>query len=169
MVKWVLFVEDSYGVYFHSELMSKLRALNIINVNPKIKRLPTGKCNNALRKKVLAVTVSEDQFKIVFVIDEEGKGVDNAVNDVLTHMRGVEDRVKVVVVRPMHETWLCIGLGYDKVKCRKSPIDELRRNRRDYKKEYLAEWARYVDVKYLVNEDDFKDYLNALNWLSVDP
>ncbi|WP_243675732.1 hypothetical protein [Vulcanisaeta distributa] len=86
MVKRLMIVEDTYGVDFHRELLRKLG----INMNLEIRRLPTGKCNNALRRKVLANALSGSSmaFKAIFVIDEEGgKGVNNAVNDVLMHMR----------------------------------------------------------------------------------
>ncbi len=110
MVKKMMIVEDTYGVDFHRELLCKLGG---INMNLEIRRLPTGKCNNALRRKVLANALSGSSmaFKVIFVIDEEGKGMNNAVNDVLMHMKELEDRIRVVVVQPRHETWLCIGLG----------------------------------------------------------
>ncbi len=33
----------------------------------------------------------------------------------------------------------------------------------------MAGWARDVDVGKLMGEMDFRDYLNALNWLFNDP
>ncbi|GAB6947150.1 hypothetical protein JCM16161A_12800 [Vulcanisaeta sp. JCM 16161] len=103
------------------------------------------------------------------MIDEESRGKDRAVNDVLTYMMGFEDRVRVVLVQPKHEAWLCIGLGFDKIKCRKQPEDVLRYNKGNYEKRYLAEWANNVDIGKLRNEPDFQDYLDALNWLLKDP
>ncbi|WP_243671635.1 hypothetical protein [Vulcanisaeta sp. JCM 16161] len=43
------------------------------------------------------------------MIDEESRGKDRAVNDVLTYMMGFEDRVRVVLVQPKHEPGFALG------------------------------------------------------------
>ncbi|GAB6947149.1 hypothetical protein JCM16161A_12790 [Vulcanisaeta sp. JCM 16161] len=58
MIKRMIVVEDTYGVGFHRELIRKLG----ISTNPEVRRLPAGKCSNALRRKVLASAVTDSIY-----------------------------------------------------------------------------------------------------------
>ncbi|RFA94662.1 hypothetical protein [Pyrobaculum aerophilum] len=77
--------------------------------------------------KIKARVLGED-FKAVFVIDREDNDIDSAKNSVLSHFSNPSN-IKVVVVDPRHEAWLCMGLGHEAEKCRTSPEDVIARNR----------------------------------------
>jgi hypothetical protein len=52
-MKKIIFVEDTYGVGFHRTVLEKLKEVKELDnsFNPRIERLPTGKCNPGLRGK----------------------------------------------------------------------------------------------------------------------
>jgi len=165
-VKRLIFVEDTYGVAFHRELLRKMGVDGV-----EVHRLPTGKCDGALERKVKARIVGVDSFKIVFVVDRENRPVGEARDSLLRHLTDhlLRGNTRIVVVDPRHEAWLCIGLGLDAAKCRTSPEEAIQRVRGEYDKYRLGEWARYVDVRHLAGEPDFRDYADAIRWLREDP
>jgi hypothetical protein len=172
-VKRLIYVEDKYGIEFHSKLLEKLREKGIIGSSPtpRIERKPVEKCNAAVRRKVLARAV-EGPVKALFVIDAEGER--NAEEFfVLRHLKKLPPhvQVRVAAVEPRHEAWLCVGLGGDKPSCRRNPELELCRLRGvvEYRKEYLGEWADRLDVTKLLDEPDFKRYLDHLRWIMEEP
>lgn len=169
-VERFIFVEDTYGEEFHRKLLEKLIRSNLINaqVRPKVFRMPTTGCNQALARKAKARVVGAESWRMLFVIDSEGLSVDEASRRILEHF-GSEDKelIRVVVVHPRHEAWLCIGLGGDRSKCRSSPEDEISRIRNELydDKSLLASLAERIDVSRLLGEDDFKEYVDYLKWL----
>lgn len=84
-------------------------------------------------------------------LDDEGRP--NAVDsDVLRHLRNlpnVDVSIRVVAVSPMHEAWLCIGLGYDRRSCRSDPVGVLRSEK--YEKRHLGQWAERMSVDQLMS------------------
>ena len=172
----IIYVEDTYGEGFHRKILEKLKKVGLVasSLNPRVERLPAGKCNTALRRKVLAkaAAASGAALKVVFVVDSEGNP-EAPYSAVLRHFEEAPLVVsaKVVSVDPRHEAWLCIGLGGDRRGCRVSPeevLSRLRRTRYESKR-YLEEWANGIEVRYLLNEPDFRSYLECLGWLSEDP
>lgn len=171
----IIYVEDTYGVGFHRGLLEKLRGAGLLSsdLNPRFERLPAGKCNRALQRKVLAkiVELGAAALKAVFVVDSEGDPEAGRAA-ILRHFGnpppGVS--VRVVAVDPRHEAWLCIGLGGSRSGCRGDPEEVLHRLRGvRYDKERLGEWVTDVDIGRLLGEPDFRDYLDSLRWLSEDP
>jgi type II secretory pathway component GspD/PulD (secretin) len=168
----LVFVEDTYGIQFHRVIMEKLKDIGVLgnDFNPKIERLPTGKCNPGLRSKIIART--DREAKVLIIIDTESNlnKVKSCIEEIF---KEVPDNIRIdtIYVDPKHESWLCIGLGGDRVKCRQDPEHELRRLKsvRDYSKDYLSKWAKDVDVSRLRGETDFKDYENKLKQLEQDP
>jgi hypothetical protein len=145
----IIKVEDSYGVDFHRELIEKLRGRGLLGdavYNPLVERLNTGKCNPKLVRTILSRLVGVNRLKVLFVVDSEGRA-DVAYNDILKHFErkpGVEGlEVKVVVVEPKHEAWLCIGLGGERKKCRSSPEEVISRIKNtQYSKRRLSDWLK---------------------------
>jgi len=169
-VERLIFVEDFYGVDFHRKLLERLKTLNLIrgSINPKVLRMPTTGCNQALARKVLARLVGTSSWRILFVIDSERLSAEEASRRILEHFRPeVRTLIRVTVVQPMHEAWLCIGLGGDRSKCRDHPIHELSRLLKSPydDKSLLAKYVKDIDVMKLLAENDFKDYLDNLMWL----
>jgi hypothetical protein len=169
----LVFVEDTYGIQFHRIIMEKLKDIGVLgnDFNPKIERLPTGKCNPGLRSKIIA-RIDREDAKALIIIDTESNP--NKVKSCIEEIfKRIPDNIRIdtVYVDLKHESWLCIGLGGDRVKCRQDPEHELRRlkNVRDYSKDYLSKWAKDVDVSRLQGENDFKDYENKLKQLEEDP
>jgi hypothetical protein len=144
-MKRIILVEDTYGVGFHKTVIEKLKEVKELDnsFNPRIERLPTGKCNPGLRGKVISRSSS------------------------IPH----NIHIDVVLVNPRHETWLCMGLGGDRTRCRQDPEHELRKLRdvRDYRKEYLNKWAKDINVHKLLEEHDFRKYIEVLKQLEQDP
>jgi hypothetical protein len=178
-VERIIKVEDTHGVDFHRELVEKLKERGVLSSslrNPRIERLDTGKCNPKMVRTILARMSRIDRLKVLFLIDSEGRaGV--AYNDILQHFvkhfkKKPEAKrldVKVVVVEPKHEAWLCIGLGGDKRKCRNNPEEVISGIKNDeYKKERLSGWARDIEINYLLNESDFEEYIQGVKWLLED-
>jgi hypothetical protein len=169
----IVFVEDTYGKEFHMAIMRKLRENDELDpsVGIRVDSRPVRKCDAKLRRIVLSrpEVIEGERVKVLFVIDSEGKP--NAEDVVLMHFSDLPDNVfvRVVTVNPMHEAWLCIGLGGDKRVCRQDPVGALSRLRGDYEKRYLGEWASRVDIGNLMPEQDFGEYLSALRWLVQDP
>jgi len=168
-VERLIFVEDTYGEDFHRKLLEKLIRSNLISAQvwPKIVRMPTTGCNPALARKTKARVVGATSWRMLFVVDSEGLSAEEASRRVLEHF-GSEERgsIRVVVVHPRHEAWLCIGLGGDRSKCRSSPEDEISRIHKPYdNKSRLARYAEQIDVSRLLGEDDFRRYLDYLKWL----
>jgi type I site-specific restriction-modification system R (restriction) subunit len=175
-MKRIIKVEDSHGVAFHRELIKKLKERGLLGDtvhNPLVERLNTGKCNLKLVRTILTRLVGENRLKVLFVVDSEGRA-DVAYNDILKHFKkkrpGVERLdVKVVVVEPRHEAWLCIGLGGDRKKCRSNPEEVISRIKNNqYKKWKLSDWAQDVDISNFLSESDFKDYIQGVKWLLED-
>lgn len=169
-VERLIFVEDFYGVDFHRKLLEKLKVSNLIkwSSNPRIFRMPTIGCNQALVRKVMARLVGVSLWRTLFVVDSEGLDVEEASRRILDHFKPEErTSIKVAVVQPKHETWLCIGLGGDRPRCRHDPIYELSRllNKPYDDKSLLAKYVELIDITKLLTEKDFKDYLDNLTWL----
>jgi len=169
-IEKLIFVEDSYGVDFHRKLLERLKTLNLINVssNPKIFRIPTTGCNQALVRKTKARIIGVSSWRMLFVIDSEGLSIEEASRRVLEHFEPVERvLIRVAVVKPMHEAWLCIGLGGDRSRCRDNPIYELSKllNKPYDDKSLLAKYVERIDITKLLSEEDFNTYLDHLRWL----
>jgi len=111
--------------------------------------------------------VGTSSWKILFVIDSERLSAEEATNRILEHFKSKErKRVRVAVVQPMHEAWLCIGLGGDRSKCRNDPIYELSKLlNKQYEKPFLAKYIDNINAERLRAEEDFKAYLVQLEWL----
>ncbi len=142
-----------------------------------IQRMPAKKCNHSLGRKTLAKVFDYDKWKILFIIDSEGKG-DNAIYDVIDHIRDeFLDNIRVVVIDPRHEKWLCIGIGGSHAKCSSDPENEIMRILRgqrglrvkSYSKDFLSRHANKININVLLREKDFREYLNAIKWLISDP
>ncbi len=74
--------------------------------------------------------------------------------------------IRVAVVEPRHEAWLCIGLCGDRRGCRHEPEQFIERLVGDvYQKYMLARLARRISVEKLLGERDFQVYLEGLFWL----
>jgi len=68
-----IFVEDTYGVVFHREVLSRLltpsKAKRIV-----VRRMPAKKCNPALRRKIAASILGAGEVAgVIVVIDSEGR------------------------------------------------------------------------------------------------
>jgi len=169
----LLLVEDSYGVEFHNVLLRMILGKHSLRVD----RLPARECNPAIVRKIRGMLLDGDvsKAKIVVVVDAENQDRNVVRERILMHFRSRypphEHQVRVVTVNPRHESWLCIGLGLERGKCRQIPEDIIVRERRlkSYEKRYLAQLARYIDTSKLGSEEDFKEYLKALEWLTKDP
>ncbi|ABL89098.1 hypothetical protein Pisl_1951 [Pyrobaculum islandicum DSM 4184] len=173
MVARFLFVEDHHGVEFHRRLIEKLQNSGIVprSLAPKIERIPTGLCNSSMGRKIVARLFGSERWRILFVIDSEGEDKGAAADKrVLRHLRSHEslrgrlDNVRVVVVHPRHEKWLCMGLGGGS--CSADPESGLDRVLgRVYKKDDLGKLADRIDVERLLSEGDFREYVEGLRWL----
>ena len=170
----IMFVEDTYGKEFHMAIIRKLRETNELgpSVGIRVDSRPVRKCDVKLRRIILGKreVIEGELVKVLFVTDSEGKP--NAEDDLLSHFKNLPGNVhiRVVTVNPMHEAWLCIGLGGNKRVCRQDPVHALIRLRGNfYEKKYLGEWACQVDINSLMPEQDFREYLSALKWLIQDP
>ena len=170
----LLLVEDHYGVEFHATLLRKLRGSSASGI--RIRRVPAKECNVAMVRKIKAMLFPEvASSKIVIVVDSEGAPPTEVARRIYTHFkrsRGIDmDRVRVAVVTPRHESWLCIGLGLNREACRSHPEDLIVRshNLKSYEKRYLAKLAREIDVAKLMSEQDFREYIDAIEWLCRDP
>lgn len=170
----IIKVEDTHGVDFHRELIEKLKEKGVLRGdlhNPLIERLDTGKCNPKLARVTLSRLLGVDRLKVLFVIDSEGK-TNAAYSDIRRHFEKksiAQLSIEVVVVEPRHEAWLCIGLGGDKRKCRNNPEEVISGIKNSiYEKKRLSEWARDIEINYLLNESDFKEYIRGVKWLLED-
>jgi len=162
----LVFVKDTYGVQFHRIIVEKLKDIGVLgnDFNPRIERLPTGKCNPGLRGKIIARIYREDANALIIIDTESNLNkVKSCIEEIF---KGIPKNIRIdtVYVDLKHESWLRIGLGGDRIKCRQDPEHELRRlkNVRDYSKDYLSKWTKDVDVSRLQGENDFKDYENKL-------
>jgi hypothetical protein len=119
-MKRIILVEDTYGVGFHRTVIEKLKEVRELdnNFNPKVDRLPTGKCNPGLRGKVVVKCGGEDA-KVLIVVDTEGRldEIKNYMDKIFSNVPP-SIRISTVFVDPRHETWLCMGLGGDRARCR---------------------------------------------------
>ena len=175
-MKRLILVEDTYGVRFHRKMINK-----ILGYSPRdliIERVPAKECNPAIERKVKAMIMDIDDTynaKILIVLDSEGLNPDTVKENILKHFKRTRhiqhSNIRVVVVEPNHEAWLCIGLGYSKTSCRRYPKDTLIRNRgiKSYEKRYLDQWADKINIRNLQGEKDFTEYRESLNWLLDDP
>jgi len=165
----LLLVEDAYGVEFHRKLVDTLveRAIVSCCCKPRIERLPAGKCNQALRRKVLAKVFDESSWRALIVIDSERKSIEEAERDILSHFgQGHSQYLKMVIVDPRHEAWLCIGMGLGRGSCRSDPEREISKAiNADYEKHMLGKLATRVSIGLLLGEPDFQSYLEGLRWL----
>ena len=165
----LLLVEDTYGVEFHRKLVDMLveRAIVSCCCKPRIERIPAGKCNQALRRKVLAKVFDESSWKALIVIDSERRSIEEAERGILNHFgREHSQHLKVVVVDPRHEAWLCIGMGLGRGSCRSDPELEISKAiGTDYEKHMLGKLAARVSIESLLGEPDFQSYLEGLRWL----
>lgn len=170
MIGRYVFVEDTHGARFHRILIRKLIMSNYLNLPdypPIIRRLPAKKCNQAISRKILAIFVDYADWKIVAVIDSEHKEPSNAMKDVTMHFDSEhQKRLRIVVIHPMHEAWLCIGLGVKPGKCRNSPIEEIQiKIGKPYGKPMLGKLAQRIKIQPLLKERDFQEYIDAIKWL----
>ncbi len=178
-MKRLVLVEDTYGAIFHRTLINKLIELcegrkleteslcgNTRTRKPRIRRLPAKKCNPAMANHARAI-VAGSPWRILVVIDSEGKP-DAPDYFVRRRFRRDElDDIRVVTVEPMHEAWLCIGLGGDRRICRRDPIQAVQRLLNSYyEKRMLAKLAPRIHVEILIGERDFDEYLDCLKWLT---
>ena len=170
MIKRLLYVEDTYGVDFHREIVSRLVSMRLLprGNRPEIRRLPARKCNPGLAKKILARILGYHEYRILIVVDKEDNTVREARRLILGHFdRRVRSFLRLVVVDPRHEKWLCIGLSDNIRNCRTRPehkISLLKGFR--YEKIHLSSLANQVDIERLLsNAHDFRDYVEKLRWL----
>lgn len=176
-VKYI-FVEDSHGPCFHFSIINYLYQKGFLSGDkPRIKRFPAKKCNRALVKKIKGVLVGIKDWKILFVIDSEYRG-SSVWKDLLKHFRSRElDSIRALCIDPMHEAWLCIGLGGKRNKCRSRPKDEIEKIiGKPYDKYMLCKIVKNMDrkrlnsfINNLLNEQDFREYIDHLKWLINDP
>ncbi|MEM1611232.1 MAG: hypothetical protein QXQ57_06275 [Sulfolobales archaeon] len=126
----LIFVEDTYGVRFHRELIEKIRQRGVISFSsPEVRRLPAGKCNRKIYDKIIGAILGSRDWKVLVVIDSEGRDIEDARHkDFLVHVRNHRDRFRVWVVEPRHEAWLCLGLGGSSTICRSRPEDYIERD-----------------------------------------
>lgn len=168
-----VFVEDTYGVDFHRRLIDHLHGEGRISILPRVRRLPAKKCNPKVFRSIRGATVGCRRWRVLVVIDQEAHETPRqaAERDFLRHVKKNRDRFRVVVVQPRHEAWLCIGLGLDRKKCRKSPESVIEAIIGEpYDKRFLSKlsspFERRFDPARLEGESDFSDYMEALLWLS---
>jgi len=170
----LVLVEDVYGVGFHKQLLTKLGYSKDM---PRIERIPAKECNPALVRKVKAKLLrlgNPRDAKILVALDTENQEPEHVKQRVLIHFRKdphLNNRIQVVAVEPKHDTWLCIGLGLDPHQCKIIPEHLIARSRglKSYSKEHLGKLARYMDPQKLAKQKDFKEYLEAIKWLTQDP
>ncbi len=170
----LMLVEDVYGVEFHRQLLAKL---GLSSNMPRIERIPAKECNPAVVRKVKAKLLGMgtlETAKVVVVLGSENQPPEHVKQRVLMHFEKdpqLSNRVRVAVVEPRHETWLCIGLGLDPHRCRAAPEDLIARarNLRTYEKHHLAKLAKNMDTQRLASLRDFREYLEAIEWLARDP
>ncbi len=163
-----MFVEDVYGVDFHRILLEKLFSQNLLNgCRPAIYRFPSKKCNQSLSRKVRARLLDCSNWKIVFVLDSEYRDRDIASRDIIDHFNKEElKNMRLVVIHPMHEAWLCIGLGGKRNACRNNPIEEIMKiTNRYYTKPELSRLVNRVNIRLLLSEQDFIEYIEVVKWL----
>jgi len=172
----LLLVEDTYGVKFHKAILEKLQeAIGVNTQGLVVRRVPAKECNEAITRKVKAILAPDVRgSKVVIVVDSEGMNPDHAAGRVTTHFEDdklLSGRVRVVVVIPRHESWLCIGLGLRASACRNHPEDAIVRARglKSYSKEHLGKLAKHADVRKLMGEKDFRKYVDAIKWVLEDP
>ncbi len=169
----ILLVEDTYGVGFHRTIIEKLRENNQLSQTKiRVERLPAKKCNPAIIRKILAKTIDKKKTRIIIVIDTENRDPKTAIEkDIKQHLenhfknktkpRNLE--IHITTIHPYHEAWLCIGLGANKQKCRKNPIQQIETLlNTKYEKHMLATQAKHIDINKLKEEKDFKQYLKLL-------
>jgi len=177
MTNRFIFVEDTYGIVFHRELINKLMNKHYLDTTykPIIRRMHAKKCNPALSRKTRALIYSFKHWRALFIIDSEGRNLNEAVEDVASHFSRYElKNIRVIVVRPRHESWLCIGLGGSRNQCRSRPEEVIVRmliNRglriKYYEKSMLTRFAKQINIDLLLSENDFREYIEGLRWLLV--
>ena len=181
----LVLVEDTYGVDFHRRLIEKLRQANLVQFSigvPRVGRLPARECNPKIVRSVKALIAASygaskktlEKAKIVVVVDQENLSPVEARERVAIHFErdnALRGKARIVIVAPRHEAWLCIGLGLDPHHCRENPEDTIVRARglKAYEKHYLARLADQIDPGRLQGQPDFNEYLEALQWLEMDP
>ena len=172
----LVFVEDYHGVDFHNALIKKLIENSFLSKDSMkritVKRMPSKKCNPALRSKVSAVVNSRGEKKVLMVIDSEGHRPNEAKHLFIErHFRSQKGyELRVAVLEPKHEAWLCIGLtGKKRTRgCRHEPEAILSRMfGRPYEKHMLGEQAHNIDLEWLIGERDFKEYFQLLIWVAT--
>ena len=169
-MKTMMFVEDTYGVVFHRILLDKLAANGILPGSARrlpVRRMPSKKCNQALYRKIMGYFLRHEDWKTLIVIDSERRTASEAAEtDVVRHFKRWRDRVRVAVVEPMHEAWLCIGLCEKTSRCRSDPVAKLTQCLgRFYEKRDLELLAGKVDIRRLLGEEDFRRYVDLVRWL----
>ncbi|MEB3861385.1 MAG: hypothetical protein GSR84_04105 [Desulfurococcales archaeon] len=171
----IVAVEDTYGVRFHDELISWLIDTGILcNSRPRIRRMPAKKCNQALYRKLVGIALAKapNNWKILVVIDSEGRAPEEASRqDVLSHIqKRVKEHFRVAVVEPLHEAWVCLGLGGHRAICRSGKgairfIETTLGVR--YEKRLLEKIPKMRGFTFsrLIEEHDFQAYIQSLKWL----
>jgi len=164
-----LLVEDTYGVEFHRHIVEELINRNVIaGFKPRIERIPAGLCNQALYRKVLAKVFNCSIWRVLFLIDIEDRDINEAEASVKSHFKQEYcPNIRIIAIHPKHEAWLCIGIGLNKQKCRADSISEIQRSRNlVYDKHLLADLAGQINIDNLLLENDFREYVNSLIWLT---
>jgi len=165
-----MYVEDTYGVDFHRVIISRLIAMGFLpeGNRPEIRRLPARKCNPGLANKIKARIFGYYDCRVLIVVDKEDNTVREAKRLILDHFdRKIKSILRLVIVNPRHEKWLCIGLSNNIRNCNTRPehkISLLKGFR--YRKIHLSSLASQINIERLLsNARDFKDYLEKLRWL----
>ncbi len=170
----IILVEDTYGIDFHRSIIHRLYGKNQLR-GLSIKRIPAKECNPSIARKVKAMLLDKDRsaWKVLIVVDSEGRRPEYVAKRVMEHFEGDKDqylKVKVTVINPCHEAWLCIGLGIGRAACRSDPKAAIERiSNTIYSKRYLAQWAEKMDISRLEKEGDFRKYRELLDQLIIDP
>jgi len=150
------------------KLIDRLKNLKIIakNIGIKCERL-VGKCYPKASRQVKAILGLKKVQKLIMLVDSEYENVQQVESLVLEHVPSIyRDRVKVIVVDPKIEKWICIGLGIrimgDPVETLKDHLRKRTGNIRGYEKYMLPQFANKIEISQLMQVPEFKMLLNAL-------
>lgn len=163
-----ILTEDTYGAEFMKRLTNKLKSLKIItkSINVKCERL-AGKCYPKANRQIKAILGLKNIQKLIIIVDSEYENIQQVEEFVMKHVpNNYRSHVKVIVIDPKIEKWICIGLSIkiigDPVETLKDYLRKKTGNVRGYEKHMLPQFVEKIEIIHLMQNSEFKKLLNAL-------
>ncbi len=163
----LILTEDTYGIDFFRKLINRLKSQRFIKINYsfKYRRYP-GVCNSKLCR--ILKSIGNNLVKIIIVADADGMNKNHVKSMIEKHIPNeFKNITKYIIFNHCIEEWICEGLGVTKCFSH-NPVhilnNYLRQNKgREYEKYMLPSFADKLDLKKLLNNQEFKYFLNCIN------